>query len=83
MPTRAPDAQTYVDKTVQQDESADDEQPVLSCDESLEYLHHTQRSNLEDTAVFELLEKAMNLIQSNKTAAEISRVKATINSQIL
>ena len=68
LPARAPDLQTYGHEDVQQDEQCDeDQQPMLNHDQSLEYLQHVERSNLGDTAVFELLERAMNLIQNNKT----------------
>ena len=73
LPARAPDTQTYCQEDVQQDEPCDeDQQPMLNDDQSLEYLQHVQSSNLGDTAVFELLERAMNLIQNNKTVTEIS-----------
>ena len=69
---RAPDSQTYCHEDLQQDDPCDeDQEPMLNHDQSLEYLQHVQRSNLGDTAVFELLERAMNLIQNNKTVTEI------------
>ena len=72
LPARAPNTQSYVNKDVQQDDQVDEELPMLNHDQSQEYLQCVQRSDLGDTAVFELLERAMNLIQNNKTVTEIS-----------
>ena len=72
LPARAPDTQSYVNEDIQRDKQVDEGLLVLNHDQSLKYLQCVQRSNLGDTEVFELLERAMNLIQNNKTVTEIS-----------
>ena len=71
-PSRALDAQSYNNDNTCLQECQHDEPTIISHDDALDHLHRIQKSNLEDIKLFELLEHAMNHLQSKKMTTEIT-----------
>ena len=72
---QAPNVQAYSTEDQDQDREQDEtcpEVPPTSHTDALEFLMNIQKSNLNDTKLFDLLEQAMNHIQNKKTQTELN-----------
>ena len=72
-PARVPDTQAYcIDGLDQEQDQAAKDIPPISHEQALEHLLNIQKSNLDNTKLFDLLEQAVNHLQCKKTVTKIT-----------